>query len=62
MQPQTVNTWKNRGIRMLPERRLMEAAAEITQSPYSRVLDVALVDLGYRDVEEVRESGAHTQR
>lgn len=46
--PQTVNNWKNRGVRKLPDRRLLEAVAEVTGASYSQVLAAALIDSGYQ--------------
>jgi hypothetical protein len=45
--PQTINTWKNLGVKRLPERRLLEAVARETGTPYAAVLKAALVDTGY---------------
>jgi hypothetical protein len=45
--PQTINTWKNLGVKRLPERRLLEAVARETGTPYASVLKAALVDTGY---------------
>lgn len=47
--PQTLSNWKHRGLRDLPERRLLEAVAVLTNTDYLRVLNAALVDIGYRD-------------
>ncbi|UAJ16220.1 immunity repressor [Gordonia phage Malibo] len=46
--PQTLNSWKKRGVRQLPARDKLEAVAELTRNTYSHVLDAALVDAGYR--------------
>ncbi|MDL9944217.1 hypothetical protein QSJ19_01190 [Gordonia sp. ABSL11-1] len=45
--PQTVNSWKKRGIRNLPERRLLLAVSEITGRDYADVLQAALTDSEY---------------
>lgn len=45
--PQTLNSWKNRGLKALPERRLLQAVGEQTRTPYETVLDAALFDIGY---------------
>lgn len=47
--PQTVNSWKKRGLKTLPERRLLQAVSEVTKVPYLVVLDAALVDSNYRE-------------
>ncbi|WP_280317248.1 hypothetical protein [Nocardia wallacei] len=45
--PQAVNTWRHRGIRRLPERRILDAVAEVTGVDYTRVLFAVLRDTGY---------------
>jgi hypothetical protein len=45
--PQTINAWKMRGLKRLPERWLLEAVARETSTPYGTVLHAALVDTGY---------------
>lgn len=45
--PQTINTWKVRGLKRLPERWLLEAVARETMTPYVNVLHAALLDTGY---------------
>jgi transcriptional regulator with XRE-family HTH domain len=45
--PQTLDSWKNRGLKKLPERRLLEALARETQTPYGEVLTAVLRDIGY---------------
>lgn len=46
--PQTINAWRNRGgLKRLPERRILEAVARETRTPYEEVLHAALVDTGY---------------
>lgn len=44
---QTLNGWKNQGLRRLPGRHLLEAVARETSTPYAEVLAAALVDIGY---------------
>lgn len=44
---QTLNGWKNQGLRRLPGRQLLEAVARETSTPYADVLAAALVDIGY---------------
>lgn len=51
--PQTINTWKNLGVKRLPERRLLEGVARETRTPYELVLRAALVDAGYLTPETV---------
>jgi DNA-binding transcriptional regulator YdaS (Cro superfamily) len=43
----TINSWKTRGVRQLPSRRLLEAVARETRTPYETVLRAALADAGY---------------
>ncbi|MFJ7723807.1 hypothetical protein ACIQYM_37730, partial [Rhodococcus erythropolis] len=45
--PQTLNSWKKRGVRQLPNKELLEAVAEVTGRDYRQVLDAALIDTGY---------------
>lgn len=45
--PTTVNSWKNRGVRNLPDRRLLQSVAEVTGVRYNDVLRAVLVDIGY---------------
>lgn len=47
--PQTINTWKNLGVKRLPERWLLEAVAREAREPYEVVLRAALLDTGYLD-------------
>lgn len=47
--PQTINAWKMRGLKRLPERHLLEAVARETGTPYEVVLRAALLDTGYLD-------------
>lgn len=51
-QPQTVNSWKKRGVRAVPSRHLMANLAEVTGRPYVEVLRAALIDAGLLDVDE----------
>lgn len=44
---QTLNSWKKRGLKQLPERRLLEAVARETRTPYNEVLNAVLVDTHY---------------
>ncbi len=47
--PQTLNSWKKRGLKQLPERWLLEAVARETKTPYEDVLDAVLFDISYKD-------------
>ena len=44
---QTLDAWKNRGVKALPARRHLEALARETRTPYGDVLTAALRDAGY---------------
>lgn len=46
-QPQTVSSWKTRGLTKLPEKRFLVALAQLTHTPYGDVLTAALRDTGY---------------
>ncbi|GGG04479.1 hypothetical protein GCM10007304_18250 [Rhodococcoides trifolii] len=45
--PQTLNSWKKRGLRQLPDKRLLNAVSELTGVGYLAVLRAALVDTEY---------------
>jgi transcriptional regulator with XRE-family HTH domain len=45
--PQTLNSWKNRGLKNLPSKALLAAVAEQAHVPYGLVLNAALHDIGY---------------
>ena len=45
--PQTLDSWKNRGLKRLPEKRLLEAFALVTKTPYRVVLTAVLRDIDY---------------
>jgi len=45
--PQTLNSWKNRGLKKLPEKRLLEALARETGTSYGDVLAAVLQDIDY---------------
>lgn len=45
--PQTVNSWKKRGIKKPPEQELLMALAIEIRRPYGDVLRAALLDSGY---------------
>lgn len=51
--PQTLNSWKNRGIHKLPDARLLLALANITGVAYEDVLNAALMDIRYLPREVV---------
>ncbi|NKS56278.1 XRE family transcriptional regulator [Rhodococcus hoagii] len=57
--PQTVSSWKHRGLRSLPRREWLVAIANRTGTPYETVLAAALRDAGYIDSEvEIRLTGS----
>lgn len=45
--PQTLNSWKKRGVRQLPSPRLLQALARVTETDYLTVLVAALQDTGH---------------
>lgn len=45
--PQTISSWRQRGIRELPARETMLRLADFMRVPYDDVLRAALVDIGY---------------
>lgn len=53
--PQTLNSWKKRGMRQLPTRELIEALAREIRQPYAVVLRAILVDLQYAPDETLDE-------
>ena len=56
--PQTLDSWKNRGVRSLPSKALLEALARETRTPYEEVLDAALRDIDYLPKESDRDGNA----
>lgn len=55
--PQTVSSWKGRGLRALPDKRLLVALARLTHHSYGDVLRAALLDCGYLP-EEAEQVGS----
>jgi transcriptional regulator with XRE-family HTH domain len=55
--PQTLDSWKNRGLKTLPSRRLLEALARETGTPYGDVLTAVLRDIDY--LPRGSEHGGH---
>lgn len=51
--PQTLNSWKKRGLRKLPDAHLLLGLARVTQTPYEDVLRAALSDIRYLPKEVV---------
>jgi transcriptional regulator with XRE-family HTH domain len=48
--PQTISSWRRRGIRQAPEIDTLRRLAQFVGVPYEEyVLQAALVDAGYRD-------------
>lgn len=56
--PQTLNSWKNRGVRALPRRQLLLNLATVTRVPYQHVLEAALMDAGYLTEESDGDDSA----
>lgn len=57
--PQTVNSWKLRGVRSFPEKSLLVGVSNVTRRPYSEVLDAVLHDTGYLPKEQADESSTN---
>lgn len=56
--PQTISSWRRRGIKQLPERETLKALAEFVRVDYFDVLlPAVLKDIGYGDDED-GDSGA----
>lgn len=55
----TLNQWKNRGVKGLPQKRLLLALARETGTSYEAVLDAALRSIGYLPEEAGEE---HAER
>jgi len=53
--PQTLDSWKNRGLKELPDQWLLEALARETRTPYGDVLTAVLRDIGYLPKERERK-------
>lgn len=47
----TINAWRNRGVRQLPEKETLRALAEFLNVPYQTVLLAAAADAGYIDAD-----------
>ena len=45
--PQTVSSWKKRGIRSLPTKDLLVGVSDVTRQPYDVVLTAVLHDIKY---------------
>lgn len=45
--PQTVSSWKKRGLRTLPDKRLLVGVSDVTRRSYDEVLDAVLHDIRY---------------
>lgn len=50
--PQTISSWRNRGIRDLPSRDTLEHLAAFVGLPYAAIRDAALVDTRYMPENE----------
>jgi transcriptional regulator with XRE-family HTH domain len=54
--PQTISSWRKRGIRQLPEQETLAALARLIGVDYNTgVMPAVLVDIGYMDEEELEE-------
>lgn len=50
--PQTVSSWRKRGIRELPARETLVRLAALMRVPYDDVLFAALTDIGYWQTQD----------
>ena len=55
--PQTISSWRKRGIRDLPARETMLRLADFMRVPYDDVLRAVLVDIGYIEAPPTNEGG-----
>ena len=53
--PQTVSSWKNRGVRSLPAKHLLVGVSDVTRRPYDEVLTAALYDTNYLPKEDASD-------
>ena len=60
--PQTVNSWKKRGVRSLPDKALLVGVSEVTRRPYDEVLTAVLFDISYLPKENDRGNTTPTTR
>lgn len=58
--PQTLSSWKHRGLKQLPERWLLEAVAREARTTYEAVLEAVLDDIGYGGGEDDQRSAPIT--
>ena len=57
--PQTISSWKHRGVRQLPDPVTLSALAQVTGRPYREVIDAALTDAGYLPRRTVATATGH---
>lgn len=50
--PQTISSWRKRGLRDLPARETLIRMADFMRVPYRTVLEAALSDAGYAPAED----------
>lgn len=60
--PQTINSWKNRGVRGLPSREILRKLADVTRTAYGDVLEAALMDAGYIDPRPAPEADSRRRQ
>lgn len=60
--PQTISSWRKRGLRGLPDRKILEALAEFMHVDYNDVvLPAVLVDIGWADAPKESSEQPSTQ-
>lgn len=59
LSPQTLNSWKHGRLKGMPSNASLYQLAQAIKTPYSTVLDAALLDWGYRPEEVARDAAAN---
>lgn len=60
--PQTLNSWRKRGIRELPARESLQKLSQFMNVRYIDVLDAVLIDTGYMERPEPDHSEPEPER
>lgn len=60
--PQTVSSWKKRGLRTLPDKRLLVGVSDVTRRSYDEVLDAVLRDTLYLPKEAGNDERSATTK
>lgn len=54
--PQTVNSWKKRGLKQLPDESVLRALSDVTKTSYADILTAVLRDINYVKKDELPAS------